>query len=166
MTGLLRRRTYLPDRELRRSYDVVIIGGGANGLSLAYHLAAEHRIRDVAVFSTAVAAPEAIKETLPLHLEYMIGLEKRGLVFASGPLTDEGGEPRAIVEARGLRQVTDLSAIDGIVDAIVAANPDKVAQVKAKPALVGWFVGQVMKATGGKANPQAVNDRLKEKLGL
>jgi aspartyl-tRNA(Asn)/glutamyl-tRNA(Gln) amidotransferase subunit B len=79
---------------------------------------------------------------------------------------NEGGEPRAIVEARGMRQVTDLSAIDGIVDAIVAANPDKVVQAKAKPALVGWFVGQVMKASGGKANPQTVNERLKEKLGL
>ena len=49
MTGLLRRRTYLPSRELRRAYDVVIVGGGVNGLSLAYHLAAEHGIRDVAV---------------------------------------------------------------------------------------------------------------------
>ena len=78
----------------------------------------------------------------------------------------EGGDPRAIVEARGLTQVTDLAAIEKVVDEIVAANPDKVAQAKTKPALIGWFVGQVMKSSGGKANPQAVNDLLKRKLGI
>jgi aspartyl-tRNA(Asn)/glutamyl-tRNA(Gln) amidotransferase subunit B len=79
---------------------------------------------------------------------------------------NEGGDPRALVEARGMKQVTDTGAIEKIVDEIVAANPDKVAQAQAKPALAGWFVGQVMKASGGKANPQAVNDLIKTKLGL
>jgi aspartyl-tRNA(Asn)/glutamyl-tRNA(Gln) amidotransferase subunit B len=78
----------------------------------------------------------------------------------------QGGDPRALVEARGMRQVTDLGAIEKVVDEIIAANPDKVAQAKAKPQLVGWFVGQVMKSSGGKANPQAVNDLLKSKLGI
>ncbi|MCA1453449.1 Asp-tRNA(Asn)/Glu-tRNA(Gln) amidotransferase subunit GatB [Bradyrhizobium sp. BRP22] len=78
----------------------------------------------------------------------------------------EGGDPRALVEARGMKQVTDLGAIEKVVDDIVAANPDKVAQAKAKPQMIGWFVGQVMKSSGGKANPQAVNDLLKSKLGL
>ena len=78
----------------------------------------------------------------------------------------EGGDPRALVEARGMKQVTDLGAIEKVVDDIIAANPDKVAQAKAKPALIGWFVGQVMKSSGGKANPQAVNDLLKSKLGI
>jgi aspartyl-tRNA(Asn)/glutamyl-tRNA(Gln) amidotransferase subunit B len=78
----------------------------------------------------------------------------------------EGGDPRAIVEARGMKQVTDLSAIEKVVDEIIAANPDKVAQAKAKPQALGWFVGQVMKSSGGKANPQAVNDLLKSRLGL
>jgi len=78
----------------------------------------------------------------------------------------EGGDPRALVEARGLKQVTDLGAIEKVVDDIIAANPDKVAQAKAKPAAVQWFVGQVMKSSGGKANPQAVNDLLKAKLGI
>src|SRR6202049_984971 len=78
----------------------------------------------------------------------------------------EGGDPRALVEARGMKQVTDLGAIEKVVDDIIAANPDKVAQAKAKPALIGWFVGQVMKSSGGKANPQAVNELLKAKLGL
>jgi len=78
----------------------------------------------------------------------------------------EGGDPRALVESRGMKQVTDLSAIEKVVDGIISANPDKVAQVKAKPQALGWFVGQVMKSSGGKANPQAVNDLLKSKLGI
>jgi aspartyl-tRNA(Asn)/glutamyl-tRNA(Gln) amidotransferase subunit B len=78
----------------------------------------------------------------------------------------EGGDPRALVEARGMKQVTDLGAIEKVVDDIIAANPDKVAQARAKPQLIGWFVGQVMKSSGGKANPQAVNDLLKSKLGI
>ena len=78
----------------------------------------------------------------------------------------EGGSPREIVETRGLRQVTDTGAIEKAVMDIIAANPDKVEQVKAKPTMLGWFVGQVMKATGGKANPQAVSDLLKDRLGI
>jgi aspartyl-tRNA(Asn)/glutamyl-tRNA(Gln) amidotransferase subunit B len=78
----------------------------------------------------------------------------------------EGGEPRKIVEARELTQVTDMGAIEMAVDEVIAANPKKVEQAKLKPALAGWFVGQVMKATGGKASPQAVNDLLKKKLGI
>ena len=81
-------------------------------------------------------------------------------------LWSEGGDPRAIVQSRGLRQVTDTSAIEKAVDAVIAANPDKVEEVKAKPKLAGWFVGQVMKQTGGKANPQAVNAVLKARLNL
>ena len=77
----------------------------------------------------------------------------------------EGGDPRAIVEQRGLQQVTDIAAIEKIVDDIVAKNPDKVADAKTNPKAIGWFVGQVMKASGGKANPQAVNDLLKKRLG-
>jgi aspartyl-tRNA(Asn)/glutamyl-tRNA(Gln) amidotransferase subunit B len=79
---------------------------------------------------------------------------------------NEGGDPKAVVEARGLKQVTDTGAIEKVVDDIIAANPEKVEQAKAKPTLAGWFVGQIMKASGGKANPQVVNDILKKKLGL
>ena len=78
----------------------------------------------------------------------------------------EGGEPRALVEARGLKQVTDTGAIEAAVAAVVGANPEKAAQALAKPTLAGWFVGQVMKATGGKANPQVVNALVKARLGL
>jgi aspartyl-tRNA(Asn)/glutamyl-tRNA(Gln) amidotransferase subunit B len=78
----------------------------------------------------------------------------------------DGGDPEEIVKARGLTQVTDTSAIEKAVEAVIAANPAKVEEVKAKPKLAGWFVGQVMKATGGKANPQAVNAILKTRLGI
>ena len=78
----------------------------------------------------------------------------------------EGGDPRAIVEARGMKQVTDTGAIEKAVDDMIAANPDKAAQAREKPTLAGWFVGQVMKATGGKAAPQTVQDLVKAKLGI
>jgi aspartyl-tRNA(Asn)/glutamyl-tRNA(Gln) amidotransferase subunit B len=78
----------------------------------------------------------------------------------------EGGDPRAVVEQRGMKQVTDIGAIEKVVDDIIARNPDKVADAKSNPKAIGWFVGQAMKASGGKASPQAVNDVLKRKLGL
>jgi len=79
---------------------------------------------------------------------------------------NEGGDPAKIVEERGMKQVTDTAAIEKTVDEIIAANPDKVAQAKEKPTLAGWFVGQVMKKTGGKANPQVVNKLIRAKLGI
>ncbi|MCO5164367.1 MAG: Asp-tRNA(Asn)/Glu-tRNA(Gln) amidotransferase subunit GatB [Mesorhizobium sp.] len=108
----------------------------------------------------------------PAQLGGIIDLIKEGTI--SGKIAKdlfeivwtEGGDPRQLVEARGMKQVTDTGAIEKAVDEIIAANPDKVEQAKAKPTLAGWFVGQVMKATGGKANPQAVNDLVKAKLGL
>ncbi|QCK87926.1 Asp-tRNA(Asn)/Glu-tRNA(Gln) amidotransferase subunit GatB [Phreatobacter aquaticus] len=78
----------------------------------------------------------------------------------------EGGDPAAVVEARGMKQVTDTGAIEKVIDEVIAANPDKVQQAIAKPTMLGWFVGQVMKASGGKANPEAVNAMLKAKLGI
>jgi aspartyl-tRNA(Asn)/glutamyl-tRNA(Gln) amidotransferase subunit B len=91
-------------------------------------------------------------------------IAKDVLALLLGP--DKGADPRALVEARGLRQVTDVGAIAQAIEAVVAANPDKAEQAKAKPGMLGWFVGQVMKTTGGKANPQAVSDALKARLGL
>jgi aspartyl-tRNA(Asn)/glutamyl-tRNA(Gln) amidotransferase subunit B len=79
---------------------------------------------------------------------------------------NDGGNPAEIVETRGMKQVTDTGAIEKAVDEIIAANPDQVEKVKAKPTLAGWFVGQVMKSTGGKANPQAVQALVKAKLGI
>lgn len=108
----------------------------------------------------------------PEQLGAILDLIKEGVI--SGKIAkdlfeivwNEGGDPRQIVEARGMKQVTDTGAIEKAVDEVIAANPDKVAQALAKPTLAGWFVGQVMKATGGKANPQAVNDLVKARLGL
>lgn len=108
----------------------------------------------------------------PAQLGAIIDLIKQGTI--SGKIAkdlfeivwNEGGNPLEIVEQRDLAQVTDTGAIEKAVDEIIAANPDKVAQAKEKPTLAGWFVGQVMKATGGKANPQTVNALIKEKLGL
>jgi aspartyl-tRNA(Asn)/glutamyl-tRNA(Gln) amidotransferase subunit B len=78
----------------------------------------------------------------------------------------EGGDPKTIVAERGLTQVTDTAAIEQAIERVIAANPDKVEEIKRKPKLAGWFVGQVMKETGGKANPQSVNALLTAKLGL
>ena len=81
-------------------------------------------------------------------------------------MVETGDDPDKIVEERGLKQVTDTGAIEAAVDDIIAANPDQVRAVKEKPKTFGWFVGQVMKATGGKANPAAVNEILKRKLSV
>jgi aspartyl-tRNA(Asn)/glutamyl-tRNA(Gln) amidotransferase subunit B len=130
-----------------------------------------------------------------LNNEYFGRLNKAGLTIATGPISAvansaivqmiisnvisgkiakdvadilwaEGGDPREVVQTRGLMQVTDIDAIEKAVDAIVSANPDKAAEAKAKPKLAGWFVGQVMKATGGKASPGVVNAILSKRLGL
>jgi aspartyl-tRNA(Asn)/glutamyl-tRNA(Gln) amidotransferase subunit B len=85
-------------------------------------------------------------------------------VFAK--MLETGEAPGVIVEREGLRQVTDTGAIEAAIDALIAANPDKLAEVKEKPKALGWWVGQAMKATGGKANPAIVNAILKAKLGV
>ncbi len=114
-------------------------------------------------------------ETSPVsaqQLGELLDLQREGII--SGKIAkdvfeimfSEGGSPRDIVETRGLKQVTDSGAIEKIVDDVIAGSPEKAEQAKAKPALLGWFVGQVMKASGGKASPQAVNKLLKEKLGM
>jgi aspartyl-tRNA(Asn)/glutamyl-tRNA(Gln) amidotransferase subunit B len=108
--------------------------------------------------------PAQLAELLTLKLKKVISgrMEKDVLDH----MFETGKDASEIVERLGFRQVTDTGAIEAAVEAVIAANPDKAAQVKAKPAALGWFVGQVMKATGGKANPQAVNEALKRKLGV
>ena len=86
------------------------------------------------------------------------------LMFEQGP--DQGKDPAVIVEEKGLKQVTDTGAMEAAVDEVIQANPDKVEQARERPKMAGWFVGQVMQATGGKANPQAVNKLVMQKLGL
>ena len=106
------------------------------------------------------------------QLGALIGLIKAGDI--NGKIAKEvfeicyttGRDPAEIVETEGMKQVTDTGAIEAAVDEIIAANPAQVEKAQANPKLVGWFVGQVMKATGGKANPAAVNQMVSSKLGL
>ena len=106
------------------------------------------------------------------QLGELIGLIKSGDI--SGKIAKDvfeicyttGRNPAEIVETEGMKQVTDTGAIEQAVDEIIAANPAQVEKAKANPKLVGWFVGQVMKSTGGKANPAAVNQIVAGKLGL
>jgi aspartyl-tRNA(Asn)/glutamyl-tRNA(Gln) amidotransferase subunit B len=76
----------------------------------------------------------------------------------------EGGDPAQIVDARGMKQVTDTGAIETALDEIIAANPAQVEKAKQNPKLAGWFVGQVMKATQGKGNPKVINELVAKKL--
>jgi aspartyl-tRNA(Asn)/glutamyl-tRNA(Gln) amidotransferase subunit B len=106
------------------------------------------------------------------QLGELIGLIKSGDI--SGKIAKDvfeicyttGRNPAEIVETEGMKQVTDTGAIEAAVDEIIAANPAQVEKAQANPKLVGWFVGQVMKATGGKANPAAVNQIVSAKLGI
>ena len=150
--------------------------------------------REVAEYFEAVAAGRDAKQAANWVINELTGrLNREGLSIADSPVSAgqlgsiigligegtisgkiakelfeivwaDGGDPATIVEARGMKQVTDTGAIEKIVDEIIAANPQKVADAKAKPQAIGWFVGQVMKASAGKANPQTVNALLKQKL--
>ena len=108
----------------------------------------------------------------PNQLAGIISLIQRGDI--SGKIAkelfeivySEGGDPNEIVEKRGMKQVTDTSAIEQSVEKVINENPDQVAKAKTNPKLAGWFVGQVMKATGGKANPKSVNEIVSKKLNL
>ena len=129
---------------------------------------------DVAAFANS--------RNLSVHQSHITPAQIAGLVDLIGAGTISGkiakdvlaiiiedetdGDPAAIVATRGMTQVTDTSAIEAAVDAIIAANPQKVEQAKAKPTMLGWFVGQVMKQTSGRANPQSVNEILKTRLGI
>jgi aspartyl-tRNA(Asn)/glutamyl-tRNA(Gln) amidotransferase subunit B len=108
----------------------------------------------------------------PAHAAELLGLVADGTI--SGTIAKqvfeimlESGEgASAIVESRGLRQTSDTGAIDAAIDQVLAENSDKVAEYQGgKPQLFGFFVGQVMKAMAGKANPKLVNERLRAKLG-
>jgi aspartyl-tRNA(Asn)/glutamyl-tRNA(Gln) amidotransferase subunit B len=186
--GLKKRLPELPDEKKPRFM-------GAYGLS-AYDAGVLVAERENAEFFEAVAKGRDGKTAANWVINELFGrLNKEGLDIERSPVSaaqlggivdliasnaisgkiakdvfeivwSEGGDPAEIVEKRALKQVTDTGAIEKAVDAVIAANPDKVAQVQAKPTMLGWFVGQVMKSTDGKANPAAVNEVLKKKLGL
>lgn len=108
-------------------------------------------------------SPENLGKLVDLITSNVINGKTAKDVFAL--MAESGDSPDKIVEEKGLKQVTDTGAIEKVIDEVIAANPDNVAAYKAgKVALMGWFVGQVMKASQGKANPAVVNALLKEKL--
>jgi len=178
----------LPDAKKRRfqeqyglsSYDAGVLSGDSE--SAAY-------------FEAVAAGRDARLAANWVSQELFGALNKRGLELAQSPVSaeqlgglielistdvisgkiakdvfvkmlDSGEDARVIVEREGLQQITDTGAIEAAIDALIAANPEKAAEVKDKPKAFGWWVGQVMKATGGKANPAAVNDLLKARLGV
>ncbi|WP_430419085.1 Asp-tRNA(Asn)/Glu-tRNA(Gln) amidotransferase subunit GatB [Phenylobacterium sp.] len=108
--------------------------------------------------------PAAIAELVQLIEEGVISSKIAKDVFER--MWNGEGAASEIVEKQGLKQVSDTGALEGIIDALIVANPGQAAAVKEKPQAIGWFVGQVMKQTGGKANPGVINQLLKSKLGL
>ena len=150
--------------------DCVRFGGGKRDAKVV----ANWLTGDFAALANAAGLGVAQTHVRPAQIAGLVDLIGEGVI--SGKIAkdvvallwgdERDADPRDIVERRGLKQVTDAGAIESAVDAIIAANPDKVAQALAKPTMLGWFVGQVMKSTGGKANPQAVSDMLKAKLGV
>ncbi len=177
----------LPDEKEARFIRDFVLSPYDAGVLVAERETAEYFEAMVAAGADAKAAANWLIN------EYFGRLNKEGLTITTGPLTPqanaailqmvaqdvisskvakdvltiiwtEGGDPRDIVERRGLKQVSDVGALEKLVDEIVANNPDKVADAKANPKAIGWFVGQVMKASGGKANPQTVNALLKKRL--
>jgi len=155
------------ERETAEFFEAVV-GGGSTGRDPK--AAANWIINELAGRLNKEGKTIAGSPVSPAQLGSILDLIAAGTV--SGKIAkdlfeiawSEGGDPKTIVETRGMKQVTDLSAIEKLVDDILHANPEKVAQARTKPALIGWFVGQVMKSSGGKANPQTVNDLLKRKL--
>jgi aspartyl-tRNA(Asn)/glutamyl-tRNA(Gln) amidotransferase subunit B len=177
----------LPDEKKARFIRDFALSSYDAGVLVAERETAEYFEAMVAAGADAKAAANWLIN------EYFGRLNKEGLTIITGPLTPqanaailhmmaqevisskvakdvltiiwtEGGDPRDIVERRGLKQVSDVGALEKLVDEIVANNPDKVVDAKANPKAIGWFVGQVMKASGGKANPQTVNALLKKRL--
>jgi aspartyl-tRNA(Asn)/glutamyl-tRNA(Gln) amidotransferase subunit B len=159
------------DRETADFYETTVKQGGKSRDAKAV---ANWILGDVAAYANSINVPLTQTHIKPAQIAGIVDLIGDGTI--SGKLAkdvlaliiteEKDADPAVLVEARGMKQVTDLGAIEAAVDTIIAGNPDKVAQAQAKPSMLGWFVGQVMKQTGGKANPQAVNDLLKVKLGI
>jgi len=127
---------------------------------------------DLAARLTAAGAPISDSPIAPDEISELVALIEEGVISSKiakdvfERMWAGEGRPRAVVEAQGLQQVSDTGALEALVDELIADNPGQASAVREKPQAIGWFVGQVMKATGGKANPGAVNQILKAKLGL
>ena len=127
---------------------------------------------DLAARLTAAGTPISDSPIAPDEISELVALIEEGVISSKiakdvfERMWAGEGRPRAVVEAQGLQQVSDTGALEALVDELIADNPGQASAVREKPQAIGWFVGQVMKATGGKANPGAVNQILKAKLGL
>jgi len=127
---------------------------------------------DLAARLTAAGTPISDSPIAPDEISELVALIEEGVISSKiakdvfERMWAGEGRPRAVVEAQGLQQVSDTGALEALVDQLIADNPGQASAVREKPQAIGWFVGQVMKATGGKANPGAVNQILKAKLGL
>ena len=124
------------------------------------------RMNADAAFALAASplTPARMVELVQLLAEDAISSKQAKEVLAA--VIDEGKDPAVIVEERGMKQVSDASAIEAVVDEVIAANPDKVAQYQGgKTGLIGFFVGQCMKAMRGQGNPKLINELLTKKLG-
>jgi aspartyl-tRNA(Asn)/glutamyl-tRNA(Gln) amidotransferase subunit B len=188
VADLQQRLPELPDEKKTRFMRDYALSAYDAGVLVAERETAEYFEAMVAAGAEAKAAANWLIN------EYFGRLNKEGLTVSTGPLSaqanaailrmvadnvisgkvakdvlsiawTEGGDPREIVERRGLKQVSDIDELEKIVEEIVTKNPDKVADAKANPKAIGWFVGQVMKASGGKANPQTVNELLRKRVG-
>ncbi|HXW19094.1 MAG TPA: Asp-tRNA(Asn)/Glu-tRNA(Gln) amidotransferase subunit GatB [Roseiarcus sp.] len=159
------------EKETADYFEAAVASGGAKRDAKAV---ANWIMGDLAAFANAQGLSIAETHVAPAQIGGLVDLIEAGTISGKIAkevlaviLTDEkGAMPSDVVEKRGLKQVTDAGAIEEAVNAVINANAEKAAQAKLKPGMLGWFVGQVMKSTGGKANPQAVNDALKRKLGL
>jgi aspartyl-tRNA(Asn)/glutamyl-tRNA(Gln) amidotransferase subunit B len=153
------------ERETAEYFEAMVAAGAdakaaANWLINEYFGRLNKEGRTVATGPLSAQANAAIVQMVALQvISGKVAKDVLTIVWA------EGGDPREIVERRGLKQVSDVGALEKLVDEILANNPDKVADAKANPKAIGWFVGQVMKASGGKANPQTVNELLRKRLG-
>jgi aspartyl-tRNA(Asn)/glutamyl-tRNA(Gln) amidotransferase subunit B len=155
-------------RELGAYFEAAVANLGANHAKLAANWV-------MGELSSALNRDAVDIERSRVDAQQLSGLLKRIVdntisgkiakeVFES--MWSEGQAADAIIEAKGLRQITDAGAIEGVIDAVIAANPKQLADYRSgKDKLFGFFVGQVMKATGGKANPAQLNDLLRSKLG-
>jgi aspartyl-tRNA(Asn)/glutamyl-tRNA(Gln) amidotransferase subunit B len=127
---------------------------------------------DLAARLTAAGTPISDSPIAPDEISELVALIEEGVISSKiakdvfERMWAGEGRPRVVVEAQGLQQVSDTGALEALVDQLIADNPGQASAVREKPQAIGWFVGQVMKATGGKANPGAVNQILKAKLGL
>jgi aspartyl-tRNA(Asn)/glutamyl-tRNA(Gln) amidotransferase subunit B len=159
------------DKETATFFEEAAVYGGAKRDAKAV---ANWVMGDLSAFANANGLAVSLAGVSASQLASLVDLIGEGVisgkiakdVLAMLLVSDKGADPRQLVTAHGLVQVNDLGEIEAAVNAVVSANAEKAEQAKAKPSMLGWFVGQVMKTTGGKANPQAVNEALKRRLGL